>query len=88
MPNSSTSPIANLFPGYFALVMATGIVAIAAYFLGMEMIGYALLAINCAAYIVLWALTAARLWLYRTNLLNDLTHHQRSVLFLTIVAGN
>lgn len=86
MPNSS-SPIANLFPGYFALVMATGIVAIAAYFLGMEMIGFALLAINSAAYIVLWILTAARFWLYRANMLNDLTHHQRSVLFLTIVAG-
>jgi tellurite resistance protein TehA-like permease len=27
------------------------------------------------------------LWLYRSNILSDLTHHQRSVLFLTAVAG-
>ena len=28
MADTSSSPIATLFPGYFALVMATGIVAI------------------------------------------------------------
>jgi hypothetical protein len=30
MADTSSSPIATLFPGYFALVMATGIVAIGA----------------------------------------------------------
>lgn len=84
---SQPSAIANLFPGYFALVMATGIVSIGAYFLGMEPVGYILLAINGVAYVVLLILTGARLLLYRTRIIDDLTHHQRSVLFLTLVAG-
>jgi tellurite resistance protein TehA-like permease len=81
------SPLASLFPGYFALVMATGIVSIGAHFLGMEPIAQVLLWINSAAYIVLWILTLARLVRYPSNVMGDLTHHARSVLFLTMVAG-
>ncbi len=81
------SALATFFPGYFALVMATGIVSIAAYFLGMAPLAYLLLWINCVAYVSLWALTVARLVRYRARLVDDLTHHARSVLFLTIVAG-
>ncbi len=40
---------ANLFPGYFALVMATGIISIAAYLLGMRSLAWALLGINVVA---------------------------------------
>ena len=81
------SAVATLFPGYFALVMATGIVSIAAHFLGMEPIAQGLLWFNVAAYIVLWVLTIARFVKYRAALIADLTSHGRSVLFLTIVAG-
>ncbi len=84
---TSSSPLATLFPGYFALVMATGIVSIAAFFLGLEPVAYLLLGINTAAYLVLWALTIARWMRYRASLLDDLTHHARGVLFLTMVAG-
>ncbi len=86
-PVTPSSPLATLFPGYFALVMATGIVSIAAFFLGLEPVAYVLLAINAVAYLVLWALTIARWVRFRANLLDDLTHHARSVLFLTMVAG-
>lgn len=79
--------MANLFPGYFALVMATGIVSIAAHFLNMEPVAQALLWLNVVAYVVLWALTLGRLAWYRPQLVDDLTHHGKSVLFLTIVAG-
>ena len=81
------SAVATLFPGYFALVMATGIVSIAAHFLGMEPIAQGLLWFNVVAYVALWALTIARLAKYRALLVADLTSHGRSVLFLTIVAG-
>jgi hypothetical protein len=47
---------ANLFPGYFALVMATGIISIAAFQLEMKPIAWVLLAINLIAYVVLWLL--------------------------------
>src|SRR5512144_1573971 len=84
---SKPSAIATLFPGYFALVMATGIVSIAAHFLGMEPIAQGLLWFNVVAYVVLWALTIARFVKYRAPFMADLTSHGRSVLFLTIVAG-
>ena len=44
---------AGLFPGYFALVMATGIVSVAAHFLFSEVVAQALLWLNIAAYVVL-----------------------------------
>src|SRR5512137_2317596 len=81
------SVIATLFPGYFALVMATGIVSIAAHFLGMEPIAQGLLWFNVGAYVVLWALMIARFVKYRALFMADLISHGRSVLFLTIVAG-
>jgi len=84
---SKQSAVATLFPGYFALVMATGIVSIAAHFLGMEPIAQGLLWFNVAAYIVLWALTITRIAKYRALFIADLISHGRSVLFLTIVAG-
>jgi len=77
----------TLFPGYFALVMATGIVSIASHFEGLEPIARALLWANVLFYVVLWALTLARLALHRAAFVADLTSHARSVLFLTMVAG-
>ena len=84
---SRPSAVATLFPGYFALVMATGIVSIAAHFLGMEPIAQGLLWLNVVAYVVLWILTIARFAKYRASFMADLVSHGRSVLFLTIVAG-
>ena len=67
--------------------MATGIVSLASHFLGMDLIARALLGINVIAYSVLWILTLARLTRYRSEFINDLTHHARGVTFLTQVAG-
>jgi hypothetical protein len=38
--NTVDELVSNLFPGYFALVMATGIVSIAAHLLGMTWIAF------------------------------------------------
>ncbi|HEY1232666.1 MAG TPA: tellurite resistance/C4-dicarboxylate transporter family protein [Candidatus Binatia bacterium] len=81
------SPIGTFFPGYFALVMATGIVSLAAHFLGHEDLAQALLWLNVVAYAVLWAITVIRFVCYRAQLIYDLTHHARGVTFLTKVAG-
>lgn len=78
---------ADLFPGYFALVMATGIVSIAAYLLGMSPIAWTLLAINVVAYMVLWLLTLIRLVYFFPRLLADLSSHARGPGFFTLVAG-
>lgn len=87
MEPGKESRIATLFPGYFALVMATGIVSLAAHFHGLETIAIGLLWINISAYVVLWILTLIRFVRYRSQFLSDLTSHVRGVTFLTMVAG-
>jgi tellurite resistance protein TehA-like permease len=82
-----TSGIANLHPAYFALVMATGIVSIAAYLLGFALIGRSLFALNVVFYLVLGALTVVRLLRYPGRMLADLLDHNRCVGFFTTVAG-
>ena len=78
---------ANLFPGYFALVMATGIVSIASFLLGLTPVAWALLVINVTAYFILWLLTLTRLFGYLPRLLADMADHGRGAGFFTLVAG-
>ena len=83
----STPPLAGMFPGYFALTMATGIVSIASHFAGFPTLAHGLFWLNVVFYAALWILTLARFVLYRKELVADLTSHARSVLFLTMVAA-
>src|SRR5436190_3684669 len=77
----------NLFPGYFALVMATGIISIAAFQLSMKPVAWILLAINLIAYAVLWILLLIRLLRFFPRVKTDITDHARGPGFFTIVAG-
>ena len=79
--------VAHLFPGYFALVMATGIVSIAADTLGMRPIGTALVAVNLTCYAVLMVLLASRLLFHFRRVVDDLRDHGRGPGFFTVVAG-
>ncbi|MCC7264928.1 MAG: tellurite resistance/C4-dicarboxylate transporter family protein [Candidatus Latescibacteria bacterium] len=79
--------VAELFPGYFALVMATGIISIAAHSLGMEWVARILLGINVAAFSILWGLTLVRLVWFFPLLSADLANHTRGPGFFTLVAG-
>ncbi len=79
--------IANLFPGYFALVMATGIVSISAYLLGFEAVAWPLVFINIAAYLVLVVLLLVRIVMYFPRVIDDLGDHVRGPGFFTVVAG-
>ncbi|HLS80753.1 MAG TPA: tellurite resistance/C4-dicarboxylate transporter family protein [Steroidobacter sp.] len=79
--------VRNLSPSYFALVMATGIVSIAAERAGFPRLAVALFWLNVGQYLVLWCLTSWRLVRYRRELLLDLLDHQRSFGFFTVVAG-
>jgi len=67
--------------------MATGIVSLAAHFLGMEPVAIGLFWINVVAYAVLWSLTLARLVLHPKKLAADLADHARGPGFFTLVAG-
>jgi tellurite resistance protein TehA-like permease len=77
----------DLSPGYFALVMATGIVSIASNRAGFETIGGILLWLNVVQYLVLWILTLWRILRYRRALLDDMTDHQTGPGFLSAVAA-
>ncbi len=78
---------ANLFPAYFALVMATGIVSIAAYRLELWPVAWALLGLTIAFYTILWLLLLVRLVWFLPRVLADFTNHARGAGFFTLVAG-
>lgn len=79
--------IADLFPGYFALVMATGITSIAANLLGMAPIAWFLLYVNAVAFLVLWVLSLLRFSRFFGRVKSDITDHMRGPGFFTIPAG-
>jgi len=81
------SAASNLFPGYFALVMATGIISIATHLLEMRWLAWGLLAINLVAYGVLWLLLLIRLIGFFPRVKADVTDHVRGPGFFTVVAG-
>jgi len=79
--------VETLFPGYFALVMATGIVSLACHFQGMETVAQSLFVLNIVFYVILWMMTLARILFAWPRLSSDLTSHGSSPGFLTLVAG-
>jgi len=68
--------------------MATGIVSLSAYMLGMTRLSSVLLALNVAAYGILWILNILRIRWFAKRVLGDLTDHQRGPGFFTAVAGS
>lgn len=86
-PNPLSRAAAELFPGYFALVMATGIISIACFLLGMRAVSFVLLFINAVAYIVLCFLLLIRLLFFFSRVKTDITDHVRGPGFFTVVAG-
>src|SRR6266567_430670 len=78
---------ANLFPGYFGLVMATGIISIAAFLLNMKPIAWGPLVVNLIAYSVLGLLLLIRLVSFFTLVAADIVDHVRGPGFFTVVAG-
>ncbi len=85
---AAPSRLANMHPASFALVMATGIVSIASHLLGLHAVARALLFLNPALYVALWALTLLRVVRHRDRVVADLLHHGRSVGFFTMVAAS
>ncbi len=79
--------IRTLYPGYFALVMATGIVSLACHFLELSWLAWPLFVLNNVQYLVLGMLLLARAGLDGRLLLTDLTSHASGPGFLTIVAA-
>jgi len=79
--------LADLSPAYFGMVMATGIVSIAAHLLRMPRIAGALFQLNIVAYAVLWLLTVLRVVSYPRRFFGDMIDHLRGPGFFTTVAA-
>jgi len=79
--------LANLSPAYFGMVMATGIVSIAAHQLAMPTIAQVLFQLNIVFYVVLWFLTVLRLLRHTRQFFGDMFDHLRGPGFFTAVAA-
>lgn len=77
----------TLFPGYFAMVMATAALSISTHFHGYESVSRPLLWLNGVFYLALWGLTLVRLSWFAPRIVDDLYNHQRAPGFFTLVAG-
>jgi tellurite resistance protein TehA-like permease len=86
-PGTVLGAAETLFPGHFALVMATAAVSIACELLGYATIAGALVWLNWAFYFALWALTFVRLVYFPRKVIADLFDHQRAPGYFTLVAG-
>lgn len=78
----------QLPPAYFALVMATGIISIAAWDFQLLALSGGLFAVNLIAYIVLAVLTTLRSLRYPHLFLADMTDHRVGPGFFTAVAAS
>ena len=78
----------HLNPAYFALVMATGIVSIAALGFDLPTVAKALFAINVVAYVVLTALTLLRAAMLPRLLFADMADHRVGAGSFTVVAAS
>lgn len=80
--------LADLNPNYFALVMATGIVAVALDSVGATLVARLLSGLDLIAFALLALLFGARLVLYPRRSLADLFDHARGPGYFTWVAGS
>jgi tellurite resistance protein TehA-like permease len=82
-----TSNVRTLFPGYFAMVMATGILAIGATLEDVRWLAEALYAVTAATYLILAVLLVWRLLVAPSMVAADITSHAKGFAFLTTVAA-
>jgi tellurite resistance protein TehA-like permease len=79
--------VEGLTPGYFALVMASGIISVGMHLEGFEALSQVLLAVCAAAFVVLLGLNLWRLLGYRHAMVSDFMDPTRAFGFFTFVAG-
>lgn len=79
--------LATMSPAYFGLVMATGIVSLAAFVLGHRGLASALFYLNLGQYGVLCGLYFLRAWRYPRNFFGDMIGHATGPGYFTAAAG-
>ena len=83
----TSAGLASLSPAYFGMVMATGIVSLAADLAGFGVLARGMFWLNIAAYAVLWTLTLLRALRHTRRILADVIDHLRGPGFFTMVAA-
>jgi len=83
----AATAIKDLNPGYFAFVMATGIVSTGTFLLGPSWLSRALLAVATAGLVVLSVALVIRLVRFRPSVVADVHAPERVFGFFTITAG-
>jgi tellurite resistance protein TehA-like permease len=86
-PTGVREAVRTLHPGYFALVMATGIVSIGAQYLRVYALSVVLLWLACIAYACLVTLTVFRIFWFRREFADDLMDPRRGFGMFTFVAA-
>jgi len=79
--------VRTLSPGYFALVMGSGIVSVGLHLQDFSVLSLILLIVCAASYVVLLGLTAWRLLFFRSDIAADFRDPRRAFGFLTFIAG-
>ena len=79
--------VESLTPGYFALVMASGIISVGLLLVGHTVLSLALFVVCVAAYALLCALNLWRFIRFRHALVSDFRDPKRAFGFFTFVAG-
>lgn len=79
--------LSRLAPGYFAFVMACGIISVALSQRGHELLSHVLFGIGAVGYVVLVLLNLARFARHRHAMADDFRDPRRAFGFFTFVAG-
>ncbi|WP_414041347.1 tellurite resistance/C4-dicarboxylate transporter family protein [Acidithiobacillus sp. M4-SHS-6] len=82
------SAVQDMAPAYFALVMATGVVSLAAQAMGIPLLAWSLFWLNGAFYGALWCLTVWRMLRFGQRMGVDFKDYQRGPGFFSVVAGS
>ncbi|CDQ09902.1 C4-dicarboxylate transporter/malic acid transport protein [Acidithiobacillus ferrivorans] len=88
LPRLLDAAVQDLAPAYFALVMATGIVSLAAQAMSIPLLARSLFWLNGTFYGVLWFLTVWRMLRFGQRLSADIKDYQRGAGFFSVVAGS
>jgi tellurite resistance protein TehA-like permease len=83
----SAHAVETLTPGYFALVMASGIISVGMHLQGLNVLAHVLLVICAVAFVVLLVLNVWRAMRYREAMVADFMAPERAFGFFTLVAG-
>lgn len=79
--------VEGLTPGYFAAVMASGIISLGLLLVGLDGLSQALLVVTIAAYVTLCILNLWRFIRFRHAMASDFRDPKRAFGFFTFVAG-